>query len=71
MSGDRRFRITTPTLAIMTCDHGQQRVVVPANEIVTISESPSPADSLIDIVWNDKNYRMFSQDLRDRSVPSE
>jgi hypothetical protein len=62
---DRRYRVTSPTIA-MFCGEGQlTTVTVPINGIVTISVEPD-GDRLIDVVWNGKKYTMFTQDLRDR-----
>jgi hypothetical protein len=70
MKQERRYRITTPTLAILT-GPGQASVAVPVNEIITISETLSAGNSLVDVMWNDKSYRMFAQDLRDRCEPAD
>jgi hypothetical protein len=62
---NRRYRVTTPTIA-MLCREGQvSTVTVPTNGIVSTSVEPD-GDRLIDVVWNGKNYTMFTQDLRDR-----
>ena len=71
MTGERRYRITTPTLAIMASGSAHTTVAVPADEIVTIRETLSASNSLIDVIWNQKNYRMFAQDLRDRCEPAD
>ena len=66
MNKNRRYRITTPTIAISSSDGLRKTVTVPADSTVTISESLRDGDHLIDVVWNDENYLMFTQDLRER-----
>jgi hypothetical protein len=39
---------------------------VPVDATVTTSESLRDGDRLIDVVWDDENYLMFTQDLRER-----
>jgi hypothetical protein len=61
----RSYRVTTPTIA-MSCSDGQViTVTVPINGIVTTSVAPD-GNQIVDVVWNGKNYTMFTQDLRDR-----
>jgi hypothetical protein len=66
MNKNRRYRIKTPTIAIWSSDGCRKTVTVPADATVTISESLRDGDRLIDVVWNDENFLMFTQDLRER-----
>ena len=67
MQKARRYRIKTPTIAI--CANKGSNVTVPADVIVTISRDLTPGDRLIDVIWNEKDYLMFTQDLRERGEP--
>jgi hypothetical protein len=62
---NRRYRVTTPTIAMCRGDGHVSTVTVPINGIVTTAVEPD-GDRLIDVIWDGKNYTMFTQDLRDR-----
>ncbi|HEY1756768.1 MAG TPA: hypothetical protein VGG72_15440 [Bryobacteraceae bacterium] len=66
---NKRYRIRSSTIAIHSFDGRRVTVHVPEDAVVTIREDPRDGDRLIDVVWNDKNYLMFTQDLRDRGEP--
>lgn len=63
------YRIKTPTMAILSLDSKRIIVTVPVDVIVKISQDPTEGDRLIDVMWNEKNYLMFTQDLRERAEP--
>ena len=67
MKKNRKYRIKTATIALFSIDGVRRTVTVPIDAIITISESLREGDRLIDVVWNDKDYLMFTQDLRDRA----
>jgi len=45
--------------------------MVPVNAVVSISDDPREGDRLIDVVWNETEYMMFTQDLRQRGEPMD
>ena len=71
----RRYRITTPTMAFLPGTGRRDTVTVPAEVVVAISEDFPDGDQMldgdhmIDVVWNEKSYLMFAQDLRERGEP--
>lgn len=69
MKQHRSYRIKTPTMAILSTDGHRVIVTVPVNVVIRISQDPREGDRLIDVVWNNKNYMMFTQDLRERAEP--
>jgi len=71
MSHQRHYRIKTPTIAILCLDGLRKTVTVPIDEVITISESAWPDDRLIDVVWKNQSYLMFTQDLRERGELSD
>jgi hypothetical protein len=66
MKKNRNYRITSPTMAFASSNGDRTPTLVPVNAIVAISEDPREGDRLIDVVWNGKEYVMFTQDLRQR-----
>ena len=69
MRKSRRYRIKTPTMAIFSSTGQRTIVTVPVDAVVGISRDSPDGDRLIDVVWNDKDYLMFTQDLRERGEP--
>ena len=65
----RRYRMKTPTMATAASDGHRATVIVPADMIVSIQGDLPDGDHLIDILWNDKSYLMFTRDLRERAEP--
>ena len=71
MKKNRSYRITSPTMAFASSDSDRTAIVVPVNAIVAISEDPHEGDRLVDVLWNGKDYVMFTQDLRQRGQQIE
>jgi hypothetical protein len=65
----RRYRIMTATMAFLPGTERRATVTVPAEVVVAISEDLPDGDHMIDVVWNEKSYLMFAQDLRERGEP--
>ena len=62
----QRYRLNTPTLAILTLDGHNLPVTVPMGSIVQVKNGPLDGDRLIDVVWDGRTVSMFTIDLRDR-----
>ena len=62
----QRYRLNTPTLAILTLDGQNLPVTVPMGSIVQVKNGPLDGDRLIDVVWDGRTVSMFTIDLRDR-----
>jgi hypothetical protein len=56
-------------MAFTSVDGQRTLVAVPIDAIVTASQEPRDGDGLVEVVWDNKHYLMFSQDLRDRGEP--
>jgi hypothetical protein len=65
----RRYRIKTPTMATAATDGHRATVIVPADVIVSVPGDLPDGDRLIDVMWNDRSYLMFTRDLRERGEP--
>ena len=71
MQDYRQYRIKSPTMAIHSVDGQRSTVMVPIGDIVRASQRHLDGDVLIDVMWNEKEYLMFTQDLRERSEAVE
>lgn len=69
MKQEQRYRVKTPTMAIFSVDGHRTTVMVPSGDVVLANQLHLDGDVLIEVRWNEKNYLMFTQDLRDRSDP--
>jgi hypothetical protein len=54
-------------MAIFSSGGQRSTVTLPVDALVTLSEEARGGDRLIGVVWNEKDYLMFAQDLRDRA----
>jgi hypothetical protein len=63
-----RFRIQTPTLAIMSQDGHRIPVTIPQGAIVAVIEGPLDGNRLVDVTWESKTVMMFTIDLRERGA---
>ena len=62
-----RYQLTKPCPAISS--NGQPNVVrtlvIPKNELITVTDGPFNGARLVDITWNLKPYMMFTAHLRE------
>jgi len=63
----QRFRIKTPTLAIVEVDGQKTTMYVQTGEIVTVVNGPLDGMRLVDVDWNGRTAMMFTTDLRERA----
>jgi hypothetical protein len=62
----QRFRMKTPTLAIMAQDGAKIPVMIPKGAEVEILDGPLNGNRLVDVRWEDKTVMVFTNDVRDR-----
>ena len=61
-----RYRLNTPTLAILS-EHGQRiPITIPQGGIVRVVGPTYDDRQLVDIEWEGKKLLMFAVDLRER-----
>ena len=65
----KRYRLNTPTLAIMVHDGQHSSVTVPAGDIVQVTDGPLDENRLVEVEWEGKVLLMFAVDLRERGEP--
>ena len=64
-----RYKLHSPTLAIMTTPEGQRiPVTVPKNAVVTAKVGPLDGTRLVDVEWEGHTVMMFTIDLRQRGA---
>ena len=61
-----RFRLKTPTLAIMAQDGTKIPVMIPKGGEVEVIDGPLNGNRLVDVRWEDKIVMVFTNDIRDR-----
>jgi hypothetical protein len=64
----RRYRLNTPTLAIMVHDGQHSSVTVSAGAVVQVTAGLDE-NRLVEVEWEGKVLLMFAIDLRDRGEP--
>ena len=64
-----RYRILSPTLALVLTGARHVAHTVPAGAIVENDGPPLDGEKLVEVVWEGKRVMMFIQDLRARSEP--
>ena len=62
----QRFRMRTPTLAIMTQDGAKIPIIIPKGAEVEVIDGPLNGNRLVDVRWEDKTVMVFTNDVRDR-----
>ena len=63
---EKRYRLNTPTLAILTTDGDKLPVIVPMGGIVQVHNGSLEDTQLVDVEWEGRTVSMFSIDLRAR-----
>jgi hypothetical protein len=64
----QRFRLQTPTLAILSQDGHRIPVTIPQGCIVEVIAGPLDGNRLVDVMWESKTVMMFTIDLRERGA---
>ena len=64
-----RFRMKSPTLAIMAQDGAKIPVMIPKGAEVEILDGPLNGNRLVDVRWEGKSIMVFTNDIRDRGEP--
>jgi hypothetical protein len=65
-----RYRLKTPTLALLEDDGRHVARTVPAGAIVAV-DGKSDGDKLIEVQWDGQKLMMFVQDFRSRAELTE
>ena len=66
-----RYRLKTPTLAVMRQDGRQLPLTIPQGGIVSVIGPTYDDRQIVDVEWEGKKLLMFAVDLRDRGEPIE
>jgi len=68
MKGER-YRVDTPTLAILSLPNGKRIPrTVPKGAIVSVVNGPLDGTRLVDVEWDGEMVMMFTIDLRERGT---
>jgi hypothetical protein len=67
----QRYRLTTPTLAIMQHDGQNCTTTIPNGAVVKVGNGPLNGNGLVDVMWDGQTAMMFTTDIRERCVKLE
>jgi len=67
----QRFRLNTPTLAIIQHDGQNYPTTIPNGAVVKVLAGPLDGNRLVDVMWGGKAVMMFTTDIRERCVRLE
>jgi len=62
----QRYRLNTPTLAIVSRDGRHSPVTVPLGAVVKVIDGAVDGNRLVDVRWDGKTVMMFTTDIRER-----
>ena len=66
-----RYRLKTPTLALLEEEGRHVAHTVPSGAIVVLDRAPTDGEKLVEVVWDGRRVMMFAQDLRSRGERTE
>jgi hypothetical protein len=66
MSKENQYRMISPTIALFLEAGRHIARTVPSGSVITVESLDSDSDELVDVIWNDKKVRMFTQDIKTR-----
>jgi hypothetical protein len=67
----KRYRLKSPSLAILELDGQNLPVTVPMGSVVQVKNGPLDGDRLVDVLWDSRTVSMFTIDLRERGEELE
>ncbi len=62
----QRYRLKTPTLAIINQDGQNRPITIPHGAVVKVIDGPLDGNRLVDVKWDGKTVMMFTTDIRER-----
>jgi len=62
-----RYRIKDPTIAMFQLEGKHVAHTVASGTVVEVTQGGIEGDRLVDVIWNDREVMMFTQDLRARA----
>ena len=69
MSKGDKFRLKTPSVAIIAGGGYRLMVTIPWNAVVEIVGSSPNEEQMVDVRWENRNVLMLLQDIRERAHP--
>ena len=62
----QRYRLNTPTLAIIKQDGQNRPTTIPPDSVVKVMDGLLEGNRLVDVRWDGKTVMMFTTDIRER-----
>jgi hypothetical protein len=65
----KRFKLVTPSLAIVSVDGRRSAVTIPAGTVIKVVSGPSStSDPLVDVLLDGQVVKMFTIDVNERGA---
>ena len=65
----KRFRLTTPILAVSVEDHIRTSSInIPVGAILEVVSGPTDGDGMMDVLWDGRTVAVFEIDLKVRGT---
>ncbi|MGA2250964.1 hypothetical protein [Terracidiphilus sp.] len=62
-------RLNNPLLAMFAGNDGHEAVTVPSGTILDLTAKKFNGDRLMEVIWNGRKLLMFTEDLKNATVP--
>jgi hypothetical protein len=67
----KRFRLERTTLALGQTNGKRQATPIPSEAILKVVSGPRDSDGLVDVVYDERVFEMFVEDLKARATELE
>lgn len=64
-----RHRLNNPLLAMFAGADGHEAITIPSGEVLDLTNKKFNGDRLMEVIWNGRKLLMFTEDLKNTSVP--
>lgn len=64
-----RHRLNNPLIAMFAGTDGHEAVTIPSGTVLDLTGKKFNGDRLMEVVWDDRKVLMFTEDLKNTTVP--
>lgn len=64
-----RQRLNSPLLAMFAGADGHEAITIPSGTVLDLTGKKFNGDRLMEVIWDDRKLLMFTEDLRNTTVP--
>lgn len=62
-------RLNNPLLAMFAGVDGHEAITIPTGAVLDLTGKKFNGDRLMEVVWNERKFLMFTEDLKNTTVP--